>query len=911
LQGRAETLCDRYGGITPDVVIGENDVSDTFASQLPTGNYQYQNIRINGTLHVDIPFMKFDFCNIQFGRGAQIVVNKHRELVIFRSNLFACQFMRKGIKAQLESKAKVNFCWVEDAQYAISADDQSVLTVVGTTFDRNYVGITNSSAGGGSSGLNFSDFHSNHFTCTSNLNVPYPGQTPSPGSISFAGLLLNQCTASIGIFQYPNTFSKMLYGIHATLSDVTIVRGVFREMELSGSVGGVGVRAVGGTMKIVGVYIPHLNDYVGGSVFTDCNFAGVYTQGTNLEVRNATFNGAQEIAVYSADNLYAENVHISLNEINLDDPESYLGIQIDRSVASGALAHNVVSENGIHMGGNEAGVFGIYTGAPFPAIDHMEIRENTVVVTSTAINLYPIAVEGGDADQFRILDNVVDFQSSNFGERRWGISMLGAYGYDHEINFNRIQGSGTHNPGHCGIHLDEAKNVSLCANRVNHTRYGLHFAGDNAPCTVRSNQIEAHEIGLLISLSLINQFSTPSIGLQLRHGNTWSTTPGDYTHFAAQCTTGVDPSFSRFFVELPPPSALFPAMISPSEGWFFIEPGPGNGACGGHSQKLSGAEENLLGGNLSEESLTAAGNWELEFGLMRKLWEHPGLREEIPGAQAFFNEQSNSPLGQLSGVVYGLKEALSIPGELQSQLDELRAQRSDILDELIALDNSAAASVEEEQQPGLAAAKQVLFEELAVLQEQETSLKGEIDAIRMEALQALYGQNQSINSTNSFETHHKAVNDYVIKKALGTAAVADDEAIREIALGVSPEEGGGAVLRARQWLSLREKIEFWGDVEIQEAGQGLAASQSDAPAPANEWRIAPNPAKDIFNIYFTKATSGTLKIFNAAGQQVFVRILEEEYTVSADSAAWPAGAYFVKLERQDGEVLTQRVIISH
>jgi hypothetical protein len=906
---RAQTLCSTLGSLPPDVVIN----GPVLASSLPSSSYLQQNIRINGSLIVDTP-VEFDLCNIQFGSGAEIAVLTGQDLLIVRSQLFACSLTWEGIKLLGVSTLRLLNSHVEDAEYAVSSDDPSVLIVGGTKFNRNYVGIRNFNAAGGYSGLNFGFFSSNLFTCTSGLNQSYSGQFVS-GSTSFTGLLLDQCAAFVGgALLSVNTFSNMHYGIYATRSDVIVQGCVFEDMVEGGNnaPGGVGVLALDGTLKVIGTYIPFLDVYLGGSSFTNCNFSGILAYGANLQVRNAGFKGGQEIAIMSNGNLYAEEVEISLNEVEIEGSGSTIGIYLERSLASGFSAHNKIYDNKIYIKGSRGGHWGAFVDATFPATDYMEIEDNLINVTSTASGLFPVWVEGGNANRFRVLKNTIEFSSVNNEPRRWGITMLEASGIEHEISFNRIFGSGTHNPGHCAIHLEQSKNVTLCANQVNHTRWGLHFAGDNAPCGVISNTIMAHETGVFITPASFGSPLTPRIGEQLRRGNTWSLTPGDYTDKAARCFNGVDPAHSIIKTELPPPSLVHPPinLIEPQQGWFMFDPGPSNSGCGGSIKRFSDTEESLLSGAWPEGGVSADAFWEVEYGLLKKLWEDAGLREEASGAQEYFDGHDGSKLSQLSFVASLIKTGMLPPASLQQQIDNLREERRSIMEELAALEIGHEGG--ESPDPEFVVAKQALFSALATLSEQEVLLKGEIDAFRAAALGEAAALNNSISPSNSFEAHQIALNSYAIKRVLGAANAADEAEMRHIALDVSVEEGAGVPQRARRWLTLEEKMGLRSDSETgwdeEEAYLPIVGGNPEA---AVTWRVAPNPAGDELTIFLPEGTSGGLRISDALGQTIFTRIINGEDSISTDSSNWPAGLYYIRLEKPDGQIWVQKVIIKH
>jgi len=323
--------------------------------------------------------------------------------------------------------------------------------------------------------MNFNYFSGNIFTCSVPLNAPYTGQTPTPGEISHAGFLLDKCVVSIGRFNLvANQFSRMHYGIHATNSTVVVQKCVFREMvgdENDGN-SATGIYSIDGTLVVKGLYIPETGQYIGESVFDDCGWSGIIAAGSNLDIANNVFTGEQEYGIQSGNNLFFEQIRIARNRFNVSEPKSVSGIYIARSVASGLTAHNVVDMNYFEIKGSTGNKYGVFAGGPLSiAIDHFELTNNLIEVTSTADQIYPIFIGVGNGDKFKALDNVVYFNSTNFGAKRYGITMRDSYSgtIEHEISYNVIEGSDIHNPGSAGIHVDNARNVTICDNLVNNT----------------------------------------------------------------------------------------------------------------------------------------------------------------------------------------------------------------------------------------------------------------------------------------------------------------------------------------------------------------------------------------------------------------------------------------------------------
>ena len=172
---------------------------------------------------------------------------------------------------------------------------------------------------------------------------------------------------------------------------------------------------------------------------------------------------------------------------------------------------------------------------------------------------------------------------------------------------------------------------------------------------LENNDLNAHGQGVFISIGSIG---VPGIGTQLRHGNIWSTTSGDYTLWAAECQIGVDPSLSEFHTESTDPSIL-PTLVS-SSGWFFYDPGSTNYCVPIHSffDDLSSLQEETATGGLAPYIDIPLDEWEMEYALMLNLRNNPDLLQNTD-AQSFFTANSNTTAGSLTHSLFGLKMAMT------------------------------------------------------------------------------------------------------------------------------------------------------------------------------------------------------------------------------------------------------------
>ena len=219
------TLCESVTGFDPDYTIRNN----AHASYLPysiwdsTTAFNNVDIYIEGLFYIDEPIY-FKDCRIKMASGAQIIVTSQAfkdDLMAFRSKFFSCDSMWKGIVLEEGTRCRLFKCTIEDAQYALTVDEYVSLALYGNTFNRNFVSIVNAD---GNTTLPFLLFKNNTFDCTSALSDYYDLDFTCcfEDPVSFAGILLNDCSASIGYFGSMNRFKSMNYGIFANASTINV-----------------------------------------------------------------------------------------------------------------------------------------------------------------------------------------------------------------------------------------------------------------------------------------------------------------------------------------------------------------------------------------------------------------------------------------------------------------------------------------------------------------------------------------------------------------------------------------------------------------------------------------------------------------------------------------------------------------
>jgi len=392
------TLCQQNAGFVADIEIfhptgsGIPDPAGiTYVSQLNVPSHPAfgqawsgKKILIYGTLVLD-ETTGFENCTVKMAANASIVTFGTSKIYAYGSSFFSCPAMWKGISIKNPGgSAKIVNSKFEDAENTFTIDDGLDCFFSNNVFNRNNIGIRSGDAVSGQAGLIFTGFTKNTFDCDSPLN-----SNSFYGSFSYAGIYLNNTTASIsGGLNVSNTFKRLQYGIFAEGSDVIVVMNKFENMVEENSLplqnGGVGIYADGGSLLVREKYVSPAGIVSGKPNFKNCIDTGVETNGTDFEIRNSIMLGNYDFGILSQNNS-TELVNIHNNLLNMDEVSSdiNLGIALDRSNLSGAVAHNTINRNTINMNGATYQKQGIFVSGGDYAIDRMDITNNTIIANTS------------------------------------------------------------------------------------------------------------------------------------------------------------------------------------------------------------------------------------------------------------------------------------------------------------------------------------------------------------------------------------------------------------------------------------------------------------------------------------------------------------------------------------------------
>ncbi|GIV32301.1 MAG: hypothetical protein KatS3mg030_603 [Saprospiraceae bacterium] len=893
------TLCQQQGYFTPDIVIGTSQYSVSLASQqLPIQSQVVSNldIHINGKLVVDQSF-SFMNCNIRFGEAAQIEIVQGVYLGSFGSDFFSCDKMWKGITAKYGCMG-ISFWYsnIEDAEFAFTIAEGVPINMVNNRFNRNWVSIRNGDANSSIPGLVFKYFWNNEFTFDAPLNPPYVLQ-PNYSIFPYAGIWLQNTAASIGLPYWSNTFSNMMHGMVLESCDVKVSRCHFENMTFDGG-GGIGILATKGTLAAWGY----------GEVFHQNEIAGIETHGTNLLVDGYVFTGRHSTCINSVDNTGSEYVIIRNDSMHvLANQNTTIGINLERSVASGNAIHNHIYKNAILLTDTQIAI-GINVVGHYPAKDVMVIDSNRIHLRNYASDMQGIKVAHVISENNRILGNVIDAPEGGTGNERYGIFTKLESGVGNQIIGNTVYGSPDNTYDgriQCCIHVTDSPGMFICSNTTEDAARGFHFLNDCDGSSFASNRMNTSVRGLFIQGA--------RIGEQFRKANIWSTSIGAFLAYAAELepdpqdpTTGSN--FSRFLIHSPQPQ-FFPSNIYPPMGWFQLNEGAARN-CFNNSFEgmLTEGEQQLVSGSLNLSGLSAADVWDLERRMLVKLMQNPELMPAGSDAETFFNARIGTVMYQLASVEQDWKQAM-LPGAAdQAAIDNYQNSIFGLLDQLAAIDANTPqpASFQEALDSLQVGARAAVLSQLRSTRNSLDAVLAGMYAQRTADLGAVQSTLDGINTNTVYETNRKQLFQMLSDWGAGQEPDSADLAFVRSLAAQCPSEGGDAVEYARNLLPVCEQGQYLSDDPSEPCNRSFSGTEIES---AGKVVIHPNPTTSLLQVDFPAATSGTLRLLSISGVELRSWQVTENRRATLHLDELPAGLYLLQVPTTEGALEVHKVVI--
>jgi hypothetical protein len=770
------TLCESIEDFDPDIAIRNNTRASNLTYPVwPYWETDYNGIDIivEGVFYIDEP-VSFLNCRIQMMPCAQIIVTEEsflNEMLALNCRFYSCDEMWKGITFENATKGRIYSCEIEDAQYALVVGQSVQLSLFNNDFNRNFVSITNAT---GSSTLPFLLLRQNTFDCTSALSdycyLNFPNIVEDP--VSFAGILLRDCSSNIGVVGSDNEFNNLNYGILAENSSISVLGCTFNDAQHTTIIPdlvedepteGCGILGINSTVILAGS---------SNAISCEFNNADLFTHGSNLNVTYADFNEARLV---SDENFNGEMITVEDN--TFDGGERSSSISVVRSMAAGNAAHTSIARctiNNFNTGTFPA--FAIHINGRNMPIDFALVNDN--VIEFSDVQSQGIRFTAFNSENTLILDNKINWQSTD--EEMIGIHALLGRAEGSRIADNTINGSAPLEEfiQTQGISALSVQEIEYCNNIIDSIGYGMRFWGHCNNSHITLNWLRKLGIGL----ELRNQNGLQGqFGVQDATLNIWEY-ENDYNILSANNESTADLDLNQYIIKSSDASNLKfnPTNVFPSVDWFVGTGSTYHGCNGIGDIGINAIDSLVITSETAFDTLAEPVKFYLKKGVIRKILEE-GLESTY---STYLSAESSSSEYILANVENDLKIAFQMDSADQADLDDILSSMIVVFDSISVYDSINNATFNP-----LIFAASTYFDSIQSKLQQISALtlsQQSIKSSRMTSMATILGDIEddlnNLSPRADFDSDYKTIYLLLIKKIVeGTLDAGDYEDLIDIA----------------------------------------------------------------------------------------------------------------------------------
>lgn len=912
------TLCDVYGGEKPVFTIGnlqEGHYENVQAliDQFSTNSFSNITIRLSGNFVVDAP-LYFKNCNIICDGNATIeVVNTNSPsdgLYCDNTRFFSCTLMWDGIYISGSPTISfVNNCEVEDAGNALNLNNATSPTIklIDARFDRNYLGIVaEKPLNQGLWSLNLTDMARVTFECTSDLRDENLAYLPDNTTISRAGIQLFRVFMTLGVNTQTSSavFDGMSAGLRAQRSTVRLRGGCnFRDMLRTGpsntiqSTSGWGIVAYDFSSVDAGLGYP--------CRFVNNRIGGIYTDQTNLTVRNSQFVNNLR-GVYSINNTTAQKVWLLNNSVVMGSG-SVSAFFVDRSNAPAIAFRVIVRGNVITRTAATTYPWDIDPSQPLPDLPAFRLRcRQAGVKDKVAVFLNSFTDNGGQSEGYEGGEFGFDFipgsaQGTSYGNNIWFFDNFVKYNKGAQTDLFRKSGVRLFNLGNSsgikvydnhfestvnapiglfGIKVYETQNVLYCSNSVENLSVGMLFDGDNSPSYLKTNYFGLCDY---TSLWIMNG----GLGKQERFGNMWDL---EYENQPFLDAATVYPTqlyiYTPYFTESTDP-AIMPSYTSPST-WFDYQPGYTFHECSNDStidSRLTELDFALLQGKLDTFYLEPE-LWSRQLRLLEKLNATPGILDTNGLANTFFQIQNLQPAGRFAEFNQMVASADHASNNEFNDLLASQAVIDSLASHIDAIDSTIMSGpISQSTLQYLQMTRNTWSAQIASDQGNVEAQSAVILQNRHTRYQTALNFNNSITTSTVYQANVKVMNGIILRTLMQGSMTSADSILTVAIAGQNPESGGSAVTTAHLWFP-------FGCDNLNEI-EPRHLMPSEATKVTVPFTLFPVPAFDRLTVSFVGNKQDAMcSIVDATGKTVGTQIYSADSDICTfDVSGLPSGIY--------------------
>lgn len=895
--------------------IGNNPDSETHASQtgLAAAVHILNNVCISmsGRLIWDIEGL-INASHIIMNEGAEIVVDDGSVLYLNDNLIEGCNHMWRGLTADAGGKLGLEGNRVFDAQYSVKAVDKAVVRAVDNTFNRDYVGLYVPPLAGQVQTVTDLGITGNDFTCTATLKAPYAGQSPAPGQITYAAVVLND-VAGIDIGAN-NEADGIINGVLAFRSAFTMDSCTVKN--LIGSTNG-------GTERFAAFVENCEQATVTNNVFDQVG-AGIHAYNSNLTADDNQITGY----AVNTPNYYDYGIQYSVG----NNRSVRVRDNVIKAWDGGIDISECQSPTILRVKRNEVEMFPVdFNNGLFPgpaivlnACNNGYVYNNQV--TNNGANSWGSGIFMNDCRSLVVVNNTSTDMSVGFD--------IGGGAFNYFVGNDAISSNGPASAANGrGFNVQNSADDQYCGNYTDgQNGEGWSFFGACTPSVLKCNRIDHASTGLYLWADNTDPAALLStlIGVQINRGNKWLGAP--YPSFGAFNATvdqdAIDESRFRMPASDIPSWSTGLGQNTPTP-WFgnFGDPPvsclaacpipydldedfPGGG--GGGSGVGDGMAVPDIG---SDDAKTARGehngagiNWMSRQRLYERLQQNPSLAALDPDVQAFFSQMPGTALGQLYAVKQQTSHLLSRNAYTQYCFGELQGDMAALLSSLHELRVAGPGNSPDlwkaqirNLQNQLAGAVRLYYRYEAWMSEQ-----------RQTGTAAVAAANAAVNPPNVCAENEKSLNALRTANGFFLAQTAPAPALQSVKAIADqcPIEGGLAVYEARSIYHRYRPEARWDDYAL----CGGVQQHSQAGTVRTSFAVVPNPADDVLSVLAAAQLEQDVRFDlyrTTGGLAASLPIAEGSVLASLPTADLPPGVYFYRLTQQGAVLQTGKVVIAH
>ena len=886
-------------------------------TMLPSGtsclsnNTDKRRFQVSGTLEIDVPYCLKDY-RLMMKPGSKIIVKAGNSLEIKGdTKIFACDQMWQGITLEENADLTIDNSTIEDAQYAIKATGNSDISITGSTFNRNFIGVyvENPYAGSGYAGnTNFTALSGNTFDGSGGLLSPYSGQGSGPagalGSEAFAGIYIDNSSAAI--HSLGNSFKDMSNGIYCKGTSLKVTGCTFANIQENGSPGFTGYGILATDRRGSKLFQQSGFGSGAGSVYSFQNCSrGIYVSGMPVDyIKDNRMRVDRGIELVWTQ----QKANVTGNDIILDKGKS-VGIAVNLPSPAAKIA---VADNGVEMNS-------LSTNSTAIQYNAMGLDPQGSGLVSFTTNDIILGAPGNRGIALTSTNSAL-VQQNNVTLQAGATACL-AFSINNDYNslFNCNDAIGIDAGDGIGFDVWDAESTKYHCNDFADMTTGVYFRmGSPSEDNFRENEFGGGNVGLRIG-------GSAAIGPQAHKGNTWS---GGFGSFGAEHESiePLDWQLSLFTVHTGTGTDFHPSLPSGQSGptgWFDTDfSGIPNDNCSGFATCVL-AHENPNGDNglLILDGSIVNGNfqvseYQIEVGWLAKRYTYRKLAKDpsliVPGSiyETFYNNESNTPVGQFTNVQLSASNIFDIDSTTVASLENELANIGTGLEAIGTIDSQLAI---------------IGYDSLLVQQRgqfvqnvsnAESNLEAQMAPILAQRLidaDAVAVQNSNIIDSLLLETNKKVVNDIYLNTVAKDSIEFDATQLADLQsiAGQCPLIGGSAVYEARSMLSLVQDSIY--DDALSCSVQGYRVNDDKGATQINGFALFPNPAKDQVTLIVPDDISTGQVIFaNAQGTIVLQKeITEESQRMEIGTGQLARGIYLLNVFDKGKNIFSEKLIIVH